>query len=31
MEGTFRMLEEDGSYLEVNIPRFSLLAPAVSG
>ncbi len=31
MEGMYGMLDEDGALVEVAIPRFSLLAPAVSG
>ena len=31
MEGHYGMVEGDGTALEVRIPRFTLLAPAVSG
>jgi ApaG protein len=31
MEGSYMMLEGGGSSIEVRIPRFALLAPAVSG
>ena len=30
MEGSYRMLDESGTLLEVAIPRFALLAPATS-
>jgi ApaG protein len=30
MEGSYRMISEDGAHFDVAIPRFSLLAPAVS-
>lgn len=30
MEGSYRMLDESGAMMEVAIPRFALLAPAVS-
>jgi ApaG protein len=30
MEGSYRMISEDGAQFDVAIPRFSLLAPAVS-
>ena len=31
MEGSYTMLEGGGNMIEVRIPRFALLAPAVSG
>ncbi len=31
MEGSYMMLEGSGGMIEVRIPRFALLAPAVSG
>lgn len=31
MQGTYRMIGEDGSVFDVAIPKFSLLAPAVTG
>ena len=31
MEGSYKMVERDGAMIDVRIPRFSLLAPAVSG
>lgn len=31
MEGSYMMLEGSGNMIEVRIPRFALLAPAVSG
>ena len=30
MQGSYRMVREDGSVLDVAIPRFSLIAPAVT-
>jgi ApaG protein len=30
MEGSYRMVSEDGSSFDVAIPRFSLIAPAVA-
>ncbi|MHA6719031.1 Co2+/Mg2+ efflux protein ApaG [Sphingomonas sp. RS6] len=31
MQGTYHMIAEDGSAFDVAIPRFSLIAPAVTG
>lgn len=31
MQGSYRMIGEDGSTFDVAIPKFSLLAPAVTG